>query len=42
MMEEFDVLFMEEPVGPDNVEAMAEVARSTTVRIHKIDSNFSC
>ncbi|MBI4529960.1 MAG: mandelate racemase/muconate lactonizing enzyme family protein, partial [Candidatus Latescibacteria bacterium] len=33
MLEEFDVLFMEEPVGPDNVEAMVEVARSTTVPI---------
>ena len=32
-LEEFNVLFMEEPIGPDNHEAMAEVARSTTTPI---------
>jgi galactonate dehydratase len=28
-LEEFDVMFIEEPIGPDNAAAMAKVARST-------------
>jgi galactonate dehydratase len=32
-LEEIDALFMEEPIGPDNADAMAEVARSTRTPI---------
>jgi len=32
-LEEFNVMFIEEPIGPDNAAAMAKVARSTTTPI---------
>ena len=32
-LEEFNVMFIEEPIGPDNAAAMAKVARSTTTPV---------
>ena len=40
-LEEFNVMFIEEPIGPDNAAAMAKVARSTTTPVCTGERLFS-